>query len=73
MRVDNAFEVDFKVVWSALGVHHEAVRAPQVAPPPDRVLAVVPLGSVREHEDVALELVALSVRRAYALVGLKAV
>lgn len=62
MRVYNAFEVDFKVVWSAIRIHHQAVSAPQVAAPSDCILAVVPLRSVREHENVALEFVPLSVR-----------
>ena len=62
MGVNNAFEVDFKVVWSAFRIHHQAVSAPQVTPPSDRILAMVPLRSVRKHENVALELVALSVR-----------
>jgi hypothetical protein len=62
MGVYNAFEVDFKVVWSAIRIHHQTVSAPQVAAPSDCILAMVPLRSVREHENVALEFVPLSVR-----------
>ena len=62
MGVNNAFEVDFKVVGTALGIHHEAKGATQVAAPSYRILAMVPFGSVREHENIAFELVALSMR-----------